>query len=136
MPGSPSRNNTLVPLTHQCSCPGFQLTYKCTVTGEAGATIWRGSIFQCSSTDNTITLRHSAFTQIRSCNNGAIIGYGINSQNGHYTSQINITASSTMNNKTVECAYNDGSTTSVIGTSIVTIISGIPSIIIVIIGRL
>ena len=117
-----------MPLTHQCSCPGFQLTYKCTVTGDGGATIWRGTVFQCPSTDNTITLRHSAFTQIRGCNRGTIIGYGVNSQNSCYTSQINITTSSTMNNKTVECVYNNGSTISVIGTSVITIISGIEHI--------
>ena len=123
--GSHTRNE-LVPLMQQCSCVGFQLTYECIVTGEVGATVWRGSIFQCPSTNNAITLRHSAFTQTRSCNEGAISGYGAKSQNNCcYTSQINITTSPLMNNKTVECAYNNGSTTTVIGTSVVIVISGI-----------
>lgn len=122
--GSQSRSE-LVPLVQQCTCLGFQLVYECTVMGEAGATVWTGSIFQCPSTGNTITLRHSAFNQMRGCNQGAIIGYGVNTQNGCYTSQINITTSLSMNNKTVECVYNNGSTTSVIGTSVVIVISGI-----------
>ena len=121
--GSQPRNE-LLPLLHQCSCLGFHLAFECAVTGEAGATVWRGSIFQCPSTNNTITLLHSVFTQMRGCNNGAIIGRGISSQNSCYISQINITTSSSMNNGTVECLYNTGSVTSVIGTSMITVISG------------
>ena len=114
----------LLPLQHRCSCLGFQLTFECNVTGEAGATVWGGSIFHCPSTDNTITLRHSVFTQLRGCNNGAILGRGIYSQNSCYISQINVTITSRMNNGTVQCVYNNGSATTVVSTSVIKVISG------------
>ena len=80
--------------------------------------------FYCPSTNNAITLRHSVFTQLRGCNNGAIIGRGIYSQNGYYVSQVNITTTSSMNNGTIECVYNNGSANTIITTSMIRIISG------------
>jgi hypothetical protein len=44
-------------------------------------------------------------------------------ENGCYTSQLNVTVDSSLDNKTVECIYNNG-TTIVIGTSSIEIIKG------------
>ena len=46
--------------------------------------------------------------------------------NSCYTSQLqlNVTVDSSLDNKTVECVYNNGTTTAVIGTSAIEIIKG------------
>lgn len=44
-------------------------------------------------------------------------------ENGFYTSQLNVTVDYSLDNKTVECVYDNGTTT-VIGTSSIEIIKG------------
>jgi hypothetical protein len=100
-------------------CPGDALSYECCVASEPGigSTIWKGSALagQCPETGGEIIIRHRTFTQTRSCGN--ITGRGIGmEENGCYTSQLNVTVDSSLDNKTVECIYNNG-TTIVIGTS-------------------
>lgn len=67
----------LVKLT-DCTCPGYNVTYECTVCGE-GATVWTGCLFDCHSDE--ITLRHSLFVTDSAsgeCNNGAVVARSIN----------------------------------------------------------
>ena len=58
------RSNALrnkMTITSECICPGFGVTYECTVKGtENGFTVWRGSALVC--VGNEITLRHRLFT--------------------------------------------------------------------------
>ena len=121
--GRASRNS--LTLETNCICPGYTLTFaECTVKGGPGdTTIWKGSAFHCSS--NEIALIHSLFgvnyTQSHivaagECNNGSIWAHSIRVEDNYYTSQLNITVNANMIGKTVECAHDNQSTESVIGT--------------------
>ena len=93
-----------------CVCPGHELRLECTVVG-AGATIWRGSAFNC--TGNRILLRHTQFESGTSaeCNNGRIIGRSINTTSDSdgikYISQliIQFDVNDTLEGRTVECVH-------------------------------
>ena len=96
-----------------CTCPGYIVTYECTVMGGLG-TVWRGSAFNCEISANEIVLLHSRFglsdrDYTKTCNNGAISGYGVTVSNGFYTSQVNVTISRELIGKTIECAHFGGS---------------------------
>jgi hypothetical protein len=108
-------------------CPGDALSYECRVASEpgVGSTHWRGSALasQCPETGSEIVLRHRTFTQTRSCGNFTGQGIGME-ENGCYTSQLNITVDSSLDNKTVECIYDNGTHTTVIGTSSIEIMNG------------
>ena len=101
-------------------CPEGILIFSCRVDG-GGATIWKGSIFNCPGKRNEITLRHSEFDNgvaeaTGSCNDGNIVAYNIDVtiSNDIYSSQLNITVSPEMHNETVECIqYHRVSSTSV-----------------------
>ena len=107
-----------------CVCPGHELRLECTVVG-GGVTVWTGSDFDCprSGHDHEIVLGHSQFASGTSggCNNGRIIGRSINttpdSDGSKYISQliIRLDENGTLEGKTVECAYDDGFVTKVIG---------------------
>ena len=118
----------------ECICPGHTLTYQCNVVG-GSITFWNGSLFDCSSNSNQILLRHSEFQQASAsgdCNNEAVIANSIsesltNNSNKCYSSQLTISVSPAMNNKTIECNREDiqqGRVTS-IGVKILNFTSGI-----------
>ena len=91
-----------------CVCPESIVTYNCIVVGP-GFTIWQGSTFECSTQENRILLRHNSFRggAFGLCNGGAIVGSSISvSEDNAYTSQLNITVSSNVIGRTVECAYS------------------------------
>ena len=94
-------------------CPGDYLSFECTVYGETG-TAWQGNIVNCEKgTPNEITLLHNNYsTQMRICNNGTIVVQGIqfNAENNSYTSQLNITVTSDMAGKTIECSGSESVT--------------------------
>ena len=99
------------------SCPGDVQTIECTITGD-GLTLWQGTAFQCVSTSNEIILRHSQFGEsynpIGTCNDGAIVARALGVVNGSYISQLNVTVSPELNNTTVECWHDNGTTLTVI----------------------
>ena len=95
-----------------CTCPGHELVFECTFQGGI-TTTWQGTIFDAC-TDNHIDLRHSQFnsngTQNRSINcsdTGMIFSQPISSPNHEYHSQLSLTYSQQLNNKTVDCVNND-----------------------------
>ena len=100
------------------------MIYECTVTGEVGATVWTGTAIDCHETSVITFIHLRRFIEIRGCNNGAIIGRGIRIEGPCFTSQLNITVESNMEGESVECIYNDGTATSLIGNSTITITSG------------
>ena len=114
-------------------CPGDIAVYRCTVCG-AGATVWRGSLFDCIGDE--IILRHSQFLNKLAvggvCNNGAVVAQSIgvdvdtNSERECFSSQLNISTNMDMNNKTVVCLHDDatGNGTSIINTSTIIFITG------------
>ena len=109
-----------------CFCLGQTLSYECTTEGPI-STLWQGTAFQC--VGNRIVLRHSQFTAPQGatgeCDDGliSIRGHSLRVSGDCYTSQLNITVSSSLNNQTVECAYSGGET-SIVGSSIIDISRG------------
>ena len=92
-----------------CVCPGDILMYECTVT-ERGVTIWTGSAFNCSSSNNEIAFLHSRFNvgTYDTCNNGAIVAMGLAAEGNNYTSQLNVTVTPDTAGKTVMCVGDNG----------------------------
>ena len=135
--GLASLNSLKKTISSNCLCPGYEqpLSYECSIAGEpgVGSTIWRGSAIQCPESGNEIVLRHRSFTGgVRSCDGGSVAAQGIRVEdNSCYTSQLqlNVTVDSSLDNKTIECIYNNGTTTAVIGTSTIEIITGMINII-------
>ena len=101
-----------IPGNATCACPGEVLSYTCTVGG-GNTTVWGGSAFKCATTGNEIKLiHHYSFINETSgiCNNGTILGQSVNVDGMHFTSQLNVTISSELNNKTVTCSSDSGNT--------------------------
>ena len=89
-----------------------------------GATVWEGSAFECDGANyNFIALRHSEFNTSekpqRVCNDGGIIARAIGVVNNHYTSQLMLTVSPEMNNRTVECVHDYNLTSTVVNSTII-----------------
>ena len=89
-----------------CACIGDILTYKCTVTGP-GYTVWQGSAFECPG--NNIQLRHSSYVNgtMGQCNDGLITGHSLGVSNNIYTSELNITVSTGLTGRIVECVHRN-----------------------------
>ena len=105
-------------------CPGSTVSYTCTVPGRV-STIWQGSAIHC--TGNRITLLHSRFVTGTSsgCPGGTVVAQSLyfNGLHNRYTSLLNITPNSELNNKTIECLYYD-STLIPVESYIITIATG------------
>ena len=111
-----------------CVCLGDRLSYECSVPGVepgVGSTAWIGSAIatECPQSGGEIVLRHRSFTENRSCGNITARGIRVE-DSGCYTSQLNITVDSSLENKTVECIYQNGTTTTVLGSSSIEITKG------------
>ena len=95
----------------ECVCPGDTLIYECTVA-ELGSTIWTGTAFECSSSNNEIILLHSRFTSVYgdygSCNNGDIVARSLSVEDNNYTSQLNVTVTPETAGMTIECIGDSG----------------------------
>ena len=107
-----------------CTCPGYTITFECTILSRlGGATVWKGSAFDCARSDNEIVLLHSRFESNerthRTCNNETIIGETIQMVEHYYTSQFHVIVSPDMIGGVVECAKDDG-TVMVIGSLTIT----------------
>ena len=120
-------NKLLVPSNAQCACPDDVLTFTCTVVGP-GNTIWSGTAFNCPSTSNEIILRHSQFASpgtSGNCNSGTITARSLGVENDCFRSELNVTASASLNNKTVQCQHNSiASGTITVNETAITIASG------------
>ena len=84
--------------------------------------MFQGNLFNCSSSDDQIALLHSRFNTINgrangTCNNNKIHGYSlsVDTSSNCYISQLNITVSQDMIGKTIQCVYDDGTTTKEVG---------------------
>ena len=117
----------MAPSNTQCACPGDVLTFVCTIVG-GGNTIWSGSAFNCSSTENEIILRHTQFASegtFGDCSSGAIVSRSIGVEdNNCFVSQLNVTASTNFNRKTVVCGYSSNTGPIFIGNETLNVISG------------
>ena len=109
-------------------CPEDILVFLCINFG--GATVWKGSIFNCPGSGNEITLRHSALENAAgTCNDGNIVIYNIDITNNTHSSQLNVIVSPEMHNETVECIHDTLNATSVlVGTYTLILTTGIHAI--------
>ena len=114
-----------------CVCPGYAVEFKCTVIG-SGSTVWKGTAFQCSDSDGSLILRHSHFvnrTDDKVCNDGAVVARPLqiieNFPQTYYMSQLRLTIGLETNNKSVQCAHDNGTEENVVGTITVSITSGL-----------
>ena len=92
------------------ACPGNVLTYECDITGP-GNTIWNGTAFYCPSKSNEIILRHSQFSTESgtsgSCNDRTSIEVrSVGVTNSCFSSQLNITVTSDLKNRTIRCSHS------------------------------
>jgi hypothetical protein len=128
-----------VPISNDCVCPGDVVTYECTVVGDyGGITVWMGDFFRCSNGKQEIALVHSQFTlgpegeaasNTRTCNSGdtRIVGRIVRVGNGSFTSQLNITLppdSDIIAGRSIECAYDNGTSVYPIGAATLNFIAG------------
>ncbi len=96
-------------------------TYICTVVG-GGGTVWSGTAFDCSGSNNLIALLHTLYSGgtgvAGTCTNMSIRGNSILVNNGTggaepcYTSELSVTISANMDGQTVVCSRD----TTLIGT--------------------
>lgn len=106
-----SQRNSLHAVTStDCLCSGETVTFECTAVGP-GVTLWQGSAFMnCES--NNIVLLHSQFSSRMgtsgACNNGAIIGWSLAVDNDCFTSRLNVTMNTELEERYIECVYDDG----------------------------
>ena len=122
--GSTVLGNSLILLNQNgdCVCAGHTLMFQCKVTG-VGSTVWRGSAFDCPLRE--IILRHIQFIDSTGiCSDGAIVAQGVSVESNCYTSQLNVTLSSSMNGESIICAHHNSTGTTVIGTFMLNITSG------------
>ena len=103
-----------------CACEGYKQVYECRVTG---VTLWTGSAFVCSSSSNELTLLKSN-SDMRVCNNGAIVGRIIRVENDTYVSQLTVLVSAETVNMNICCLHENGSSTKLIGSSLLTTTTG------------
>ena len=92
-----------------CLCPGHEATYECSVD-DGVTTTWQGTALQ-ECRDGSIILRHSQFASGHNTNEtcgttGEVIGRSVSSNNNSFTSQLTLTISEKIFNKTIECAGN------------------------------
>ena len=117
-------------ISSDCICLGNNVTYECTVQGDYGGfTLWMGDFFYCSLSNHEqlIELSHSQLLtnnvhggEAKLCNNGNIVGRIIRIENDSFISQLNVTLTSDIVGKSIECAYDNGTVHSVGSLSITT----------------
>ena len=121
-----ARGSNLFVAINDCTCEGHNVMYECTVFGN-GATIWKGTAFDCSLTNNELAVFHTInFMSQRPlpCNNGAIVGRAVRAEKGSYTSQITVQVSDELRGTTVVCSHDNGTLSTEIGSAILSITKG------------
>ena len=110
---------------NSCTCEGYGQVYECRVTGR-GATVWRGSAFNCPSTNNEILFLHGSSGFETTCNDGAIIGRVISAENNIYISQLTVSVNAEMIGMNISCFHDiPGAAENLVGSSRLTLPRGI-----------
>lgn len=99
-----------------CYHSNYTLTYECRVRG-GGATVWKGSNFNCRNSNNEIILLHSRFSSGTegTCNDGVILGRSVRVEGNEYTSQLSVMFCPNTTGD-INCIYDNGSKPNTIGT--------------------
>ena len=81
--------------------------------------MWSGTAFNCPSTADQMSLRHSEFengSAVGVCNSGAMItARGISRANNTFISQLTITFDTSLVGTTIQCADDDGRHSHIVG---------------------
>ena len=102
--------------TNIAACHGDTLTFECTASGGV-ATVWRGSAFKCTPTNDEISFLHSRYnistaSGSRNCSEGDVVAYAeiLYNKSNNYLSQINVTVTFAYNGTafTVACDHDNG----------------------------
>lgn len=113
-----------------CLCPEQVVVYECTINGSGIATIWKGSAMDCPENSNSITLLHSQFANGMAsgyCNNGAMVGQGVPPRGDSinvFTSQLRVTVNLNLYGKTIECAVDNGITSTTLRRTMIELTKG------------
>ena len=108
---------------NSCTCEGYDQVYECRIAGN-GAAVWRGSAFNCPATGNEIFFLHSSSGIEKTCNDGAIIGRLVRTENNIYISQLTVSVSAEMIGKNISCFHDSGATPNLIGSSLLALTRG------------
>ena len=121
-----SANNNFM-LTNTCVCrrTGYNLTFQCTTNGP-GNTIWRGSAFDCEERNQEISLQHSLFSSPGGANRrcGNFTGHSLSVEINHYTSQVSVPFSLDLIGKNIQCSYDNGAQTVLVGNTTISVTAG------------
>ena len=102
-----------VSVNNDCIQSCNTVTYECIVFGDQGGfTVWTGDFFvDCPNNKREMILQHevsdSEFID-QKCNNESIVGRIVRIENGVYISQLNVTLTSDIVGRSIECAYDNG----------------------------
>ena len=113
---------------NNCTCEGYDQVYECRITG-SGATVWTGTVFDCSSNEIIILHTSSNVGVEIACNDGVIVGELIRTENNTYTSQLTVSVSSQTVGTNISCSH-DSRGTHLIGSSVLILSTGNASLII------
>ena len=92
-----------------------------------GVFIWSGSALDCPSTSNEIIFLQIDFLNQRlyqTCNNGDIVARILSVEGNNYTSQLNVTATSDIAEKSIACGYDNGTHTIIQHSIVIPTITG------------
>ena len=122
--------NASAAINDGCTCEGYDQIYECRITG-SGATIWRGSAFNCSAAGNELPLPflHSSSGTDITCNDGAISGRIIRAENNTYISQlmITVTVGAEIIGTMINSYHDSRGTQNLIGSSLIALTRGTTS---------
>ena len=105
-----------------CTCEGYDQVYQCRITG-SGATVWTGTAFDCSSNEIIILHTSSNVGVEIACNDGAIVGELIRTENNTYVSQLTVSVSAEIVGTNISCSH-DSRGTRLIGSSLLALSTG------------
>jgi hypothetical protein len=90
-------------------------------------TVWGGTAFNCPDRSE-VTLRHNQFENaMGDCNDGAIVGYSVESVDNCFTSRLDVRLSADLGGQTVTCSVDDGSGVNILGTRTLIVSTVTPS---------
>lgn len=108
--GSTTSSSSKFQLLSGCTCPGSNTTYECAVIGD-GFTLFNGTAFDCTESDNQITLPHTNYetgTGTKHCNT-FITARSLEISSNSYISQLTVNVSQELNGRSVNCSYHSSS---------------------------
>ena len=95
--------------------------------------MWQGTAFHCSNSDGTLIVQHIQSTFVNDTTecaygSGTVVVQGVgiieNSTDVYYVSQLKLTVEPDTDNKTVQCAHDNGTQVNIFGTTTITTTTG------------